>query len=144
MQLSDFKHQSRIQIRWGDVDMLGHVNNAKYFTYLESARTDYLAQLLPNDDGELWKSRGVILADIQCSFGKPLFYPGDVIVGTHVVEFGNKSCQLECGLFPDGSEEAIATSKAVLVWMDFKAGKPAPWPDDVKRVIQAFEGMATV
>lgn len=38
-------HTERIVVRWGDMDSVGHVNNAVYFTYMESARVGWLRQL---------------------------------------------------------------------------------------------------
>lgn len=42
---STIRHLEPIRVRWGDVDSMGHVNNAKYFTYCESARMSYFAAI---------------------------------------------------------------------------------------------------
>ena len=45
MQRGDFCYWLSITVRWGDMDAIGHVNNAAYFTYCESARLGYLEQI---------------------------------------------------------------------------------------------------
>ena len=44
--LSLFKHKIKMNIRFSDLDAMGHVNNAKYLTYLEEARIDYLNNII--------------------------------------------------------------------------------------------------
>ena len=39
-------HTARLPVRWGDQDPLGHVNNARFFTYFEQARIDYFDAVL--------------------------------------------------------------------------------------------------
>lgn len=141
MSLSDYRHQMTMPVHWGDVDMLGHVNNVMYFRYVESARTAYLANVFPESCGELWKETGVILANIECNFRRPLYYPTDVVVGTRITGFGTKSATLEAAIFKQGEDDPVAVTKAVIVWMDYQQGTTEPWPDAVKRTIMAYEGM---
>src|SRR5215217_4274217 len=81
-------HMMRMPIRWGDMDMMGHVNNAMYFTYLETARIDWFTSLgcSPNPAGE-----GPVLINAACTFIKQLEYPGDIEVRTFIGDFGRSS-----------------------------------------------------
>jgi acyl-CoA thioester hydrolase len=65
-----------IPIRWGDMDAMGHVNNASYFRYLESLRIEWFRSIgcQPASDGT-----GPIIINAFCSFIRQLEYPGDVL-----------------------------------------------------------------
>ena len=66
-------HVTRMPIRWGDMDMMGHVNNAKYFTYIETARIDWFTSIAcsPNPEGEgpvrSFTGRCLFVSDSQAS-----------------------------------------------------------------------------
>ena len=78
--MTDFRFYHPIEVRYGDLDPQGHVNNAKYLTYLEQARIAYLRRL------GLWESEsfldvGIILADVLVTFRKPILYHDPIRVG---------------------------------------------------------------
>lgn len=135
MERSDFSHIIEQQIRWGDMDALGHVNNIMFFRFFESGRIAYIDSLSP--DGGL--NANTVLADIRCSFLRQLHYPGSVAVGTRVARIGNRSLTLCCALFSGEQDEAAATGRAVLVWYDFAAGRSRPVPDELRAAILARE-----
>lgn len=69
-------HEKRIEIRWRDCDMLGHVNNAVYATYLEEARDEWLERALGRE-GDLWD---YVLARVAIDFRRELTQDDDVVV----------------------------------------------------------------
>ena len=44
---SDFRFWHALAIRWADIDSMGHVNNATYFTYFEAVRIEFFRQHYP-------------------------------------------------------------------------------------------------
>ncbi|HXH03825.1 MAG TPA: thioesterase family protein [Candidatus Competibacteraceae bacterium] len=136
MQRADFRHVLELPVLWGHMDALGHVNNVQYFRYIESGRIAYFENLL----GELSRSgESVILADMQCSFRQQLHYPSQIEVMSRVSRIGRSSLDLQCALFRKGENQAVATSKAVLVWFDFATQASRPIPEAVRNAILAFE-----
>ncbi len=91
-----FRHQYAIQVRWGDMDALGHVNNAVYLTYLEQARVDYTRRELKLWDGAAGKI-GLIMARVEIDFKLPLFAGDDVHVFTRMVRLGQKQRRHRAG-----------------------------------------------
>ena len=76
-----FVHQSIIPVRWGDMDALGHVNNAVYFRYIEQARIDWLDTFgLKVAQG----NEGVVVVNAFCNFLKQIAYPADLLVKTYI------------------------------------------------------------
>jgi len=121
-----------IQVRFRDLDALGHVNNAVYLTYLEVARAAYFSRLEPD-----WVGKGhFILARAEVDFLRPILLQDPVEVGVRVVRLGRSSFDMEYLLLAAGEE--AARGKTVQVWLE--GGRPAPLPQEVRARIAALEG----
>lgn len=134
---SDFTHFLKIPVRWGDMDIFGHVNNVQIMRYLESGRVSYLEDVLQTP--LLKPDETVILADIQCSFIRQLHYPSNAEVATRVSRLGNSSLQLICAIYQEGIEAPVATSRCTLVWFNFVAQHSKPVPAAVREAIIRYE-----
>ena len=131
-----------IEVRYGDLDPQGHVNNAKYLTYLEQARVAYIASL------GLWRSDsfldfGVILADVQITFRQPILFGQKVQVGVRVTRLGNKSLTMEYCLKDADTDQELATGSSVLVTFDYSQRASIPLPESWRQTILEFEGLAS-
>lgn len=135
----DFSFLLRLPVRWGDMDSIGHVNNAKFFTYDESARLDYFGALM-KDDAKFWKDYGLILAHIEADFIQQVKCPATLDIGFRISKLGGKSLQTLGGMFL--GDQLVAVTRAVVVWFDYRVNKTLPLPDDVKAKIRAFEKTA--
>jgi acyl-CoA thioester hydrolase len=128
----------RLPIRWGDMDMMGHVNNTVYFRYIESARIAWLEEAggVPDPAGI-----GPVIVNAHCSFLKQLKYPGEIEVSTYVGPPGRSSFEVshEIRLVgPDGQAGAIhAEGGAKVVWVDIAAEKSVPLPDVIRELLPA-------
>ena len=142
MNRSDFAHFVTLPIQWGDMDSIGHVNNAIYFRYVESGRIAYFRAIEATPAGGLFEGEGPILADIQCSFIGQLRYPATIDVGTRTSRLGGKSFEIQAGIFVQGEDIPAATSRAVVVWFDYENQKTAQIPDDLRARIVDLEVVA--
>ncbi|WP_428385681.1 acyl-CoA thioesterase [Nevskia ramosa] len=139
IRLDDFRHRLPLDVRWGDVDMLGHVNNAKYFTYDESSRIAYF-EPFGADDPRMWKDYGLILASIGADFIQQVHYPAQLTVGTRVTKIGRSSMNTLSGLFV--GDQLMAAVRGVLVWFDYVNQKAMPVPEHIRAAIRAREAVA--
>lgn len=124
-----------IPLRWGDLDAMNHLNNTLYFRLMEEARIQWFNRLgfVAGPEGE-----GPILAHVACDFLKPLTYPADALVKQTVTRVGRSSLDHEILIEKVGEPEApYAKAKAVLVWMDYRTGRSAPWPERLKALVEA-------
>lgn len=135
-----FRHHYAIQVRWGDMDALGHVNNAVYLTYLEQARVDYTRRGLRLWDGKPGEI-GLIMARVEIDFKLPLFAGDDVHVFTRITRFGRTSFTTEQRIMRGGENglELAAHALVTVVVYDYAAGKPTPIPDVWRSLIKAYE-----
>ena len=139
----DARHVEPVTVRWGDMDSMGHVNNAKYFTYCESARMSYFAAVRMNElrEGE---RHGPALAAAHLNFRAQVRYPSDLEVETRVSEIGRSSFRMEYEIFYKGTDERVADGHGVIVWVDYGSGRSIPLPERLKDEIRRFEGKETL
>ena len=106
------------QLDWSELDVLGHANNARYFTWFEEARMRYFQGVgIPVDDGLGW---GPILAHTECNFLAPVTWPASLLLGARTRSVGRSSLKMEYAVFVEGDEGAqcVATGG--------RGGRPAP------------------
>jgi acyl-CoA thioester hydrolase len=133
-------HVEPVSVRWGDVDSMGHVNNARYFTYCESARMSYFAAIrLRENAGE--EKHGPALAAANLNFRRQVHWPAELDVRTRVSEIGRTSFRMEYEIVHRESRERVADGAGVVVWVDYATGRPIPLPEALKREIRRLEGM---
>ncbi len=123
-------YQKVVPLRWGDLDAMNHLNNTLYFRLMEEARICWFAD---NDmmtrPGESDRADGPILAFASCDFLKPMTYPANATVTQTVTRIGRSSMDLDLTIAGDEAEPVLyARGRNVLVWMDYRNGRSAPWP----------------
>lgn len=139
--MAEFRFYHPLEVRYGDLDPQGHLNNAKYLTYMEQARINYLKEL------GLWTGGsfldvGVILADAQVTFLEPVQFGSPVHVGVRVTRLGNKSLGMEYQIEDRESGREYARGTTALVAYDYHEGRSIPIPASWREKIQTFEGLS--
>ncbi len=138
---ADFSFFVEIPTRWSDLDALGHVNNARFFTFDETARLDYFSDLMRSDD-QFWKARGLILARIECDFIAQLRHPAQVRAGFRIERLGRSSMSTQAAHFVNG--KPVAVSRGVVVWFDYNNQTPLAIPDYVREMVRSRERVAPI
>ena len=125
-------HTSRQPIRWGDMDMLGHVNNTVFFRYCEQARIEWTYGLHRGADA--YAETGPVIVNASCTFLLPLVYPGDVEVRMYLGEPGRTSIGSHYELTMNGRKYAEGAAK--MVWIDLASGRSVPVPDPIAALVR--------
>lgn len=136
------RHIEPVTVRWGDLDSMGHVNNAKYFTYCESARMSYFAAVRMEEHKED-EHHGPALAAAHLNFRRQVRYPAELEVATRVAEIGRSSFKMEYEIVYRGTGERVADGSGVIVWVDYATGRSTPLPESLREEIRRFEEMGT-
>ncbi len=126
--MSDYRFYHPIEVRYGDLDPQGHVNNSRYLTYFEQARITYLRDLGYLKIGTLWMEFGFVLAEVRLSFQKPIHFGIELRAGVRVVRLGNKSLTMEYLLENVETGEVMCTGSAVMVAYDYQSQQIDPTP----------------
>ena len=131
IQKADFIYFKQIEARWGDMDGLRHINNAKYLTFLETARLEYLSTL--GIDINRWNSKeSVILASMKIDYHKQSSYPNIYEIGCKISRIGNKSFDIFNAIFESSSNNLILTGTFTIVCFDYHLQKTISVPDSIK------------
>ena len=123
----------KAEVRFGDIDVMGHVNNAVYLTYFEQARMAFFEKLI-GDEWD-WNKAGILLARNEVDYVEPIFLSDHVIIKTWCANVGNSSLviQYEVMRTPSKSSEPrlCTKGKSVLVCFDYhkkiKISVPDTW-----------------
>ena len=126
-------HESVMPIRWGDMDAMGHVNNASYFRYMESVRIDWFKEIheLPDPQGV-----GPVIINAFCNFHQSLVYPGDIWVRMYASDPGRSTFETWATIeYVHQPGVLYATGGATTIWVDMKSHKSVPLPDHIRQMV---------
>ena len=137
----DFRFSCDVEVRFVDLDAMGHVNNAVYLTYFEIARTRYSYELGLAEDGESDPAVlfPFILLDASCRFLAPASLGDRVRVHMRTAHIGTKSFVFEY-LLTLGDATPVATGKTTGVCYDYSAGRTVPMPARIRDAFESYEG----
>lgn len=126
------------QVRWRDLDGIGHVNNAVFFSYFEWARTMYwltlrgVAQPGP-------ESVEFIVAHAECDFLRQLSLADDIDIMVMIGEIRNSSFDFLSEIRRISNDELVAKGKVVAVLYSWSENRKLPIDDDLRAAIRTFQ-----
>ena len=131
---SDYAVWRTLATRWADNDVYGHINNAAYYGFFDTAVNSHLIEsgVLDIHDGEVIG----LVVETGCSYFAPLAYPQDIEIGLRVAHLGNSSVRYELGLFETGQDTPAAEGHFVHVYVTREARKPASLPPPMRQILQ--------
>ena len=135
--IDEFRHRTRLEVRLGDLDPFGHVNNAVIATYVEQGRVLYLRDVLGTGVDPV--SMPFILARLEIDYLSQVQFTDAVEVGSRVDWIGRTSIGMSHLLINQETRE-LARSEAALVAFDYDVEKPMPVSDAWRAVMAAHEG----
>ncbi|MGL6071956.1 acyl-CoA thioesterase [Craterilacuibacter sp.] len=127
--------EKSIVMRWGDMDAIGHLNNAVYFRYLEQIRIDWLEEAgFPiTPDGI-----GPVIAHTACHFKREIAYPNTLHISIELEHLGRSSLKLRHRFFcAEDRDTVYAVGEVTLVWVDYRQGKSVPIPQAIRDIATA-------
>ncbi len=123
---SAFAHFHRIETRWKDNDVFGHVNNVVYYSYFDTAVNAFLIE---HGVLDLQQPKIVgLVAETQCRYYSSLAFPDTVYVGLRLAHLGTSSIRYEVGVFRNDDQTASAQGYFVHVYVDRESNRPVPMP----------------
>ena len=138
--MTEFRFYHPIEVRYGDLDPQGHVNNARYLTYMEQTRVAYARHLGLWDGGSFF-SFGMIMADAHVVFRAPILWGQPVRVGMRIARLGNKSMDSLYRIEDTQTGQLLAEGSVVLVTYDYHTSSTIPIPRKWRELITNFEGL---
>lgn len=133
MPLGGYPMRTTEQLRYGDTDRQGHINNAAFAAFFENNRT---ALLLDPDAPFIDAADQIVIAKLAIEFVAELHWPGAVVVGVGVARLGRSSFDLQQTIY-DG-DRVVACAHSVLVHIDGANRRGKPLPDEARRKLEAL------
>jgi acyl-CoA thioester hydrolase len=139
--MSNFNIEIPIQLRFVDLDMMGHVNNAKYLSFVEVSRIHYFKDVLGSSVD--WKEKGIILARTEIDYLYPVGLYDDLYVRVACTELGVKSFVLSYQLLVKKGEKEriVANAATTMVCYDYINNKSIEMPQEWKSKISTFDNL---
>ena len=132
---AQYKFWQEDHVRFGDLDVIGHVNNLAMGGYFENARVALMHKVFPN-----WPDCENLFVLVQTRFDYfyELYYPADLRIGTRLLSFGRSSMRLGAALFQ--GDELISQSTTVSVLINRETRKPVAVPEKLRQDIIDLAG----
>jgi acyl-CoA thioester hydrolase len=123
--MTDFEYETELQVRFRDLDAMGHVNNAVYATYLEQARVDYYADVL----GVGLDDIDTVLVNLEIDYRHEVVLDDErVTIAMGVRSIGESSVVV--GYEVRAGDRVAATAETTQVYVDPDEGGSRPLPDE--------------
>jgi len=136
--LKDFTFVVDLNIEWGDMDALQHVNNIEYFKYFQVARIAYFEKI--DSESVMGEKRiSSILASTQCKFIYPLAYPDSISVGVRVDTMADQHFTMKYAVISHKHQRLAAIGDAKVVMFDYVNNKKVSIPNEIRKTIKDFE-----
>ena len=131
-----YRHFVAITTRLVDNDLYNHLNNATYYSFIDTAVTAYLTRAVNRD---LANDPVIYLAvENGCSYFRPIAFPDAVQCGVRVTHIGTSSMRFEVGIFRNDEPLAAALGHFVQVCCDRATQRPIPMPPQVRAALEAL------
>ncbi len=125
-----------IELRFRDVDAMGHVNNAVYFTYFEYGRVKFFYS---EPQKEKFPGFAFILAHVSCDFIHPVTLDDSLTLRMWVKEIGGKSFKLHYQLVKRSDPVVtFATGESVQVCFDYQKNASLLLSEDLTIQLSAY------
>jgi acyl-CoA thioester hydrolase len=131
-----YRHFVAITTRLMDNDLYNHLNNAIYYSFIDTAVTSYLTRAVGRDlayDPVIY-----LVVENGCSYFRPIAFPDTVQCGLRVTHIGSSSMRFEVGLFRNEEPTAAALGYFVQVCCDRETQRPIPMPAPVRAALEAL------
>lgn len=133
-----FKHKFPVQIRFNDIDSLGHVNNAIYLCYFDLGKSAYFQTVRTQIID--WTKIDIVVANVNIDYHAPTYFHEKLEVQTKVTGIGNKSMKMLQHLVNTQTGEIKCSCRTIMVGYHPESKISKLISDDWRKAIYDYEG----
>lgn len=142
INLKDFKHSIPVQLRFNDIDILGHLNNIVYFALYDLAKARFLQEIQKEDID--FRRVECVIANINCTYIKQIVFGEEIEVKSRCIRLGERSFTLQQCLVEVPTQEVRSVCETVMVSFDPATGKSAPMRPEFRQALLEYEGRSDI
>ncbi len=135
--LYEFRHRYPLQIRFNDIDMLGHLNNGVYLSFMDLGKTHYFKAVMPK--GVDFKKINVVVVNINCDFFAPTYFDEPIEVLTAVTSISQRSFKMEQRIVNSNTGQVKCIGRTVMAGFDPKTAQGAEIEQAWVEALTAYE-----
>lgn len=132
--LSEFQHSVDLQIRFSDVDVLGHVNNTVYLCFYDTGKAWFFSKI--HQRLIEWKKVETVIANVDCCFISPIFFGEEVAVYTRCLSISEHSFKLQQVIALKNTGEVKSACETIMVCFDPLSQKSIPMPEHWRTALE--------
>ncbi|MBE0366906.1 acyl-CoA thioesterase [Pseudoalteromonas aurantia] len=132
-----FAINTKVNVVWGEMDALGHVNNVSYFRYFETARIDFLSQTgLLSILSE--PSHSPVLRDTYAQYKRPVTFPDTLHIGSYITDIKEDRFTMRYEAFSESQQAICTTGYASVVMFNMNSGQKAAIPSNMLTILKQY------
>ncbi len=128
--------RTKINVAWGEMDALQHVNNVVYFRYFETARIDFFTQLGFLKDLQV-TGVGPVISENNARYKRPVTFPDTVHVGVKISDIEHDRFMMHYTVFSESQDAVTTIGSSKVVMFNFKTGKKAQLGNELLTALKA-------
>lgn len=132
-----FYHMLPLQMRFNDIDLLGHLNNGVYLTFMDLGKAHYFHDVLGGDVD--WRTINIAVVNINVNFYAPTYLEDEICVVTAVTGISKHSLTLEQRIVDVNSGEVKCQAVTIMAGYDVKTATSLPISQEWRDAIEAWE-----
>ena len=130
-----FRWFTGVTLRWNDIDIFGHVNNARYYEFFDTAVLGFLHL---RDLGLGTGKAAMVVAENGCRFHREIVFADRLEMGLRVEHIGTSSVRYGLAAFVNDNQDAAASGHFIHVFVDPMTRRPAPLSTPVREHLQTI------
>lgn len=130
------RHKIPVQLRFNDIDILGHLNNVVYFSLYDLGKAKYMEEVGLRTEPSAPPT--CVIADVHCQYVKPVHFGDEIFISTSCTEIGEKHFVLQQEM-TDASGDVRSLCRTVMVSIDPATGKASPLTPEYRSKIDNYE-----
>lgn len=136
--LQQYPINTAINVAWGEMDALQHVNNVVYFRYFETARIDFFNQINLLEDLQI-TSIGPVISENQARYKRPVTFPDTLIVGVNISEIKDDRFMMHYHVFSQSQQAVTTIGASQVVMFNFKTGQKATLTPQLLDALKTYQ-----
>lgn len=132
-----YRHYLKLQTRFTDYDMLGHLNNNVYMSFMDLGKAEYFTRVMKGTVD--WSNPGVVVVNVNCDYLAPVVPGEELELYTTVTKIGERSMTLDQRIINVATGEVKCVARTVMAGFDMASSTSKAIPTEWVEALERYE-----